>query len=573
MNKSATESKIKNFIKNITIAANTKAFTQAYLAAFLISWLAWNTYSNLVFSASFEEMQFRGIDDTAFQIVMRQIHEAIVTGNFGDVFSRNDYAYGWVFWAINSLITLPFYLIGESGSSPELGEFSEWMIVFLPRELSLLLVASSIGLWLLTFSKIVKNSTWVLWIATPMMLFMPVITYAATKFHPTSMTMFFLALAAYLASRWLTDSGNSKSIGLKMSVAFLFVGLAVATKVNSLPASLGIMILVLALSHLKLGSKWFPTCTLAFITAGFFSILLASPLAIYQLLGGEVPSLVSIINSQFSKVSSDSVSIERIAQNVIGFDSYILWLPILLTLLFGVIRAMAYSQEKKEDQKSVLFLSILIGNLLSLVFFPLTVSMGSMYSATYAATIIPSITFGIYGLFFVRIKHIVSIALLAALLITGYARNLSQPTDDIYSPLMKLDYFQRIQESNEHYQRSKSLDSLRGAWSNAFPNAPSQLRIISDYRAPLPWTPLDSSVSIIYTFGDFASYRNSFLNHEFDLAVIWKGSFRSKTLDQGVPEVETQNDLDLIRFDDSGLINYEILYEDDLITALVSKKD
>ena len=52
---------------------------------------------NFLFSSSFGLLQLREVDDLAFQISLREIHQSIFSHNWRALLNLNFYGYGWLF--------------------------------------------------------------------------------------------------------------------------------------------------------------------------------------------------------------------------------------------------------------------------------------------------------------------------------------------------------------------------------------------------------------------------------------------------------------------------------------------
>lgn len=148
---------------------------------------------NLIFSSELGVLGFRGINDVAFQAVLRSTHEAFINGNFPKIFVINDYGYGWVYWFVLSLISYPFYLISTYFQI-------DWPLIVFPREMSLLF--GVLTLWFLR--KTVKNLTGselICAFCALIFALFPSFGYFSLEFGTTNAVMFFSALSLFFILR------------------------------------------------------------------------------------------------------------------------------------------------------------------------------------------------------------------------------------------------------------------------------------------------------------------------------------------------------------------------------------
>jgi len=64
-------------------------------------------YNTHLFSESFEILTLRNIDDGAMQGAISEWHRAIFEGRLSQIFFKFDYGYGWIFWFLYGILSLP----------------------------------------------------------------------------------------------------------------------------------------------------------------------------------------------------------------------------------------------------------------------------------------------------------------------------------------------------------------------------------------------------------------------------------------------------------------------------------
>ena len=175
-------------------------------------------YENFLFSKSFTILHLREIDDIAFQGVLRQFHEDIISFRPDRFIKLNAYGYGWIFWIIVGVTTFPFYLLGL------LTDFYLPLIV-IPRDISLLFTIGATFFIYKAFGCYSKNE-FLKFIAMMLLISLPAYGYFALRFGTIAQVMFFSALAFYLTFR----KENYEKQDLKYIA--LAGGICVGTKLN-----------------------------------------------------------------------------------------------------------------------------------------------------------------------------------------------------------------------------------------------------------------------------------------------------------------------------------------------------
>ena len=174
---------------------------------------------NFILSSSFDILFFRTIDDRAFHGVLRHIAGLFARGEFTHLITVNHYGYGWLFWMLHYVLTLPFALISYYGNV-------DFLLISWARNISLFFM---IGTCFLTF-KITKKYTDDLYIPYFAVLFFmsyPLFAIASLNFKTVAQTTFFCALSFYFTIR--------KCELAKKDLRYIALALAAAlgTKINT----------------------------------------------------------------------------------------------------------------------------------------------------------------------------------------------------------------------------------------------------------------------------------------------------------------------------------------------------
>lgn len=167
---------------------------------------------NFTFSSSFSILGFRSIDDVAFQSTLRQVHLGLQSGNLEQLFSINDYAYGWIFWAPMALITYPLFMISHAFSV-------DWPLIVVPRQISLLFAVLSMIVMRKTL-KHLKVAEWGCASAVLMFVLFPSLGYFSLRFGTVNAVTFFSLLTVYLALNYERATvGGTVRVALSLAVA------------------------------------------------------------------------------------------------------------------------------------------------------------------------------------------------------------------------------------------------------------------------------------------------------------------------------------------------------------------
>ena len=174
---------------------------------------------NFIFSSSFDVLLFRSIDDGAFHHVLRHMTNSLIHGEFEFLITTYNYGYGWLFWMLHYVLTLPFALLSYYGDI-------DFLLISGARNISLFFM---IGVCFLTF-KITKKYTddrYIPYFAV--LLFISYLAFATASlgFKTIAQTTFFCAFSFYFTIR--NDELTKKDLRY---IAFALAA-ALGTKINT----------------------------------------------------------------------------------------------------------------------------------------------------------------------------------------------------------------------------------------------------------------------------------------------------------------------------------------------------
>jgi hypothetical protein len=217
-------------------------------------WVTWLAYSlvallmgvlfaeNFVFSENLGLLSFREVDDLAFQISLRHIHEVFDSGHLRTIWQRNDYGYGWFYWFPLAVITYPAYWLSKF-------QGIDWPLIVLPRQYSW---AMGLGcLWLMRgMLKQYRLPEWVCAAGVLLFALFPTFGYFCLRFGTVQAVTFFAMLSVYWAVKPYSRFQLTKVMtALAMAGAIKLSGLLIA------PAALGLALLRLPKASLRVQAK------------------------------------------------------------------------------------------------------------------------------------------------------------------------------------------------------------------------------------------------------------------------------------------------------------------------------
>ena len=175
---------------------------------------------NSIYSSSFNYLMFRGVNDVAFQVSLRNIHKNIENGRWNYLWSLNDYGYGWIYWATEAFITYPFYLWKSSS-------IATFLLIFIPRLTALIFTLLS-AFYMYRILKVYELKELDARIGSLIFALMPVTGFFSLEFGTTNTIMFFCIISYYYVIKENVITGKN------IYVSFLFAAIAGGIKLTGL---------------------------------------------------------------------------------------------------------------------------------------------------------------------------------------------------------------------------------------------------------------------------------------------------------------------------------------------------
>jgi hypothetical protein len=308
------------------------------------------------------------------------------------------------------------------------------------------------------------------------------------------------------------------------------------------------------------------------LSAFFIAFLVSSPDSLIQLLTLQPPSYLERIVFQAEKVTSGVSGWERLGGNLLfGVDSSVLSLPVLAALSFGACVQSWRAFSSRDLAFSFFLLGLVFTNFLALIYFSLSVSAGPSYVAIYSSVAMAPLAFGLLGLVPTtkRSKFLVILSV-AALVGIALPRNLVT-SESSPGAGMELNHFQALYSSSWYEKRIQSAEGIARSVARD-PLMSNPLKILTDYRVPKYWSPLDTGFDSSYSFDNLDLWETELGSGVFDLILLSKeGAWFS------APDEASQMDREFVRQflasidQQESAVRYQLIYEDELVIVLNRK--
>jgi hypothetical protein len=480
---------------------------------------------NFIFSKNQSELVFRGIDDVAFQIVLKNAHMALDQGNFAQILSMNDYAYGWLFWIVNTLATYPMhYLLQNIDNDTTLAHITETAIFVIPRQISLVATVTGIAIWMLIYRRISNGSKWINVFVCIVILCSPVIVYVGTKFHPSSLLLLLSALFFYFLLEFYeaVHLDQNREAIRSLLIMFFSFALAVAVKINIVFLGVVFIPVLFYAIKSKVLSGFIPGIlikTTALFTLASFA---ASPLLLWQTFSGSAPTYVQMIRFQTSKAGDTSVDFDKFIENIkIGLGSNTFdWSIILVSMISFLFFLFC----KNQPWFVAMFVkSALIALIAVLVGISILNKQSSVYVVIYLSSLALVVPLGMIAASCNNRLKVVSMAFVCFVLFAGgFERLWNSQNEDPSNNLMALNYIPNLNSSELISSKRQTINNINSATN--FNSAPIDFQILTDYRAPIPWSPLEDGLLISYVFDNANLYSNQINSGVYEFVVVSKES-------------------------------------------------
>ena len=508
-----------SFLKNNTILI-------LLFSAFFIFY----TYENIFFANSFKFIPLREVNELAFQISMREFYLDLVNLNIFSLLRSNDYGYGFIFWTIYGLLVSPFYFLLIN--FPNLNYFSvfEKLIIFLPRELSLIFTIIGLIKWTRILNLISKNRILVITSFSVILLSSPLISYSATNLHTTSLLFLFSSYFFSFFVKLFSSTASIKSDFFKMT---LFLVLAIAVKLNGillLPFYFSVIIILFK----RNGSRIVNILGARFLVIPLILNMSLSPLVLYDLINSGNSNFIDEVTGQLgNKLTPIGLSFST--RFIYGIDGYIFSKFNLFVLFCFLLLYFMYVTTNKliKDKDFKIFILIAFNFFFSYSLLVFVVRDSSFSLSNYAMPIYPFLLVLLVlslSFFPPRLMNFVLILFTSTNLILNYSNFYYRNSNEVDSrnlPIRPINYFQSLGTSSKFILEYDAFLKFKNTGIGDLQSAKS---ILLDYRALIPINPLTTDANFVYTFDNEDRYINNLLNLEYDRVILSNKSLGQKKL-------------------------------------------
>lgn len=493
--------------------------------ALISIWFSLLFIINFIFSKNVSELIFRGIDDVAFQIVLKTAHTALDQGNFLQILSMNDYAYGWLFWIVNTVATYPIHLLLQNiDNGTTLAHIAETAIFVIPRQVSLVATVAGIAIWMFIYRRISKGSKWINVFVCIVILGSPVIVYVGTKFHPSSFLLLLSALFFYFLLQFYeaVHVNQNREAVRSLLIMFISFALAVAVKINIVFIGVVFIPVLFYAIKKKVLSGFIPGMLLKTTALSILASFAASPLLLWQILSGRVPTYVQLIQFQTSKAGDTPVDFEEFIENIkIGLGSNTFdWSMILVSMISFLFFLFCINQPWFV---AIFLKSALIALIATLVGISILNKQNSVNVVIYLSSLALVIPLGFIASSSNNKLKFMSTAFVCFVLFAGgFEKAWNSQNEDPVNNLMALNYIPNLNSSELISSKRQTINNINNAIN--LKGAPIDFQILTDYRAPIPWSPLDESLQITYVFDNQNLFADQIKSGTYQFVVVSKES-------------------------------------------------
>ncbi|MGE4457264.1 MAG: hypothetical protein AB7E13_10020, partial [Arcobacteraceae bacterium] len=415
---------------------------------------------NFVYADSFEALSFRRIDDIAFQLVLKDMHQAMTELNFRGFLATNNYSYGWIYWFPLALLTFPFYLIDSS--------ISEMAIIVIPREASLFW---QIGTLLIVYKIMMyfTNNKDISLLAILSFILFPSFGFYSSVFGTPSQIQFFAALAIYLV---LTlEKINFKSIFI---LGFI-VSLAGATKITGVMVCAIVGLILLKKLNFQFNRNSIKIISLFALISVISWWIFYNPFLVLSLFDTNIwNTFVSNFTYGFSTINVNALEtmsiFKKFEQGIAGGTFHVSTTLLLILLLFMEI----FIRYKKEEDYTILSI-IFLGLLIIVSFLLINVKHGLSYIVNYFTVVNYVLLLGF--IVFKRVDKKIYIPVMALIISLNFYLNFVNFNNSSFG---YFSFFKSIEKTKKEQEIKKNIYSLLEKYDI---DKNSKLHIIREYNA------------------------------------------------------------------------------------------
>jgi hypothetical protein len=456
--------------------------------------------SSAYFSQSFEQTQMRLIDDYAMQYSIYTFQNDIFNLNLSGIFFMYDYAYGWLFWFVFALLTMPFRMLFNYF----LNQSSEQLLIISVRSVNIVLLFILLRYLVKIIQKILfkelEFTRLISILLSTTIILTPTFGYWVGRPMPPILAATIFILGIYLAV------ANQSIETRKLLLLAAVFGLAVGVKINYL-MYLPLCILIIAeirrVIYVDYKMRFrFSQIIFKAIPTFLVGIIFSSSPALFIYPTQGFPKLLETFNLFRSLSISDQVdSFKQLLDNFVngialsGFGI----IPQLAIIFFTLYLLLVKFLRQTSKRIPNLLLAISLYILLSEIFLSYLLGLGTQYIQSYSLPIISIIP--IYFLLILR-EYALNNRKLLILVITFF---ILITFNFIYTLKLDNSNFPNIYsyQSMDKKAHQASSFELQNRMQSEIRLGEQNIEIIQDASLPTAWSGFRNKVFLTYAYNDW----------------------------------------------------------------------
>jgi hypothetical protein len=441
----------------------------------------------------------RLIDDYAMQYSIFMLQTNILNGNLPNTFFQFDYAYGWLFWILFALLTLPFrYLFNSYG-----GTETESLLIISVRSINIcILTILAIVIFKIVKKILSKNkiqSNFPAFLLSSSLMLSPAIGYWVGRPMPPifSITLFTLGILVGLAD-YLDKPKRPYWVAL-------ILGLAVGIKINYIIFVPIVVSLIIFIRRNLYDNKFEirkPGNILKVSCSGFFGFLVAASPALIVNPIEAFPRYIATFNLfRGLSVSEQTKTLDEFWANLMNgvvFSGYGIAVHLTVFILLVLLTLDKYIFSKRYNVGS-LFLLVGFAILLSQIFLSYYLGLGVEYVQSYTLPLVPLMPIFLALLIKTFPKRPIQITAASLAIFAMASINFVFTVSDRDPSVPNIDTYQRMYERDMQSGRF----TLQKKMQNDIPLNNITIDIIQDYTLPTAWSGFRTGVNLTYSYDDW----------------------------------------------------------------------
>ncbi len=443
---------------------------------------------NYVLSDDYSLLPLREIDDSAFQMSLRRIHEDLQEGKLRRLFMTNDYGYGAIFWFSHGVITFVPYLLS-----------SDHYVILLPRLLSLFFAFASL-FFIYKIARLYTDKIYLCVAAALIYALQPEFAFMSLRFHTHAQLLFFSILGMYLLLR----SSDFASLFKWSIVSF---ACAIATKMNAIILLPGVALYLYLISQLSIldfiKKYWKPALAGILLALFLFNPAIVLFFIFPKKALKAIETLIKFMH--FAGINYGSV-LNELPWHKIKNGLFIRYSGVFTLILPVVVALTGLVKYRTERAKGAFLLAFSLTFLLCIIIFSITVKQGP---GAYANYLIPlSAIFCFSVLAFDLISPRWDVLWVAVLLSALFFFNAERNDERWHYYTDKLE-----EEANVLKMQDYQLIAER------FGTDDQPIIVLNDYTILVPFSSLSEHVKRHAFYNNFANF-----TADYDIVIIGKNN-------------------------------------------------